>query len=98
MALCGVDAAGQVIQRHLQNVLAHLLRVFGVIGQRLGIGDHHIDLVVLTGVLQPHPLLQRADIVAHMQPAGGAIAGQNDLFHEGFSFSLKQQQGRRILT
>ena len=82
MGLGGVDAAGQIIQRHLQDVLAHLFRVVGVIGQGLCIGDHNVDLIVLAGVLQAHPLLQGTDIVAHMQAAGGAVAGQNDLFHD----------------
>ena len=80
--LVGVQTAGQIVQRHLQNVLAHLLRVVGVIGQRLRVGDHDKDLIVLAGVLQAHPLLQGTDIVAHMQAAGGAVAGQNDFFHD----------------
>ena len=82
MGLGGVDAAGQIVQRHLQDVLAHLFRVVGVIGQGLCIGDHNVDLIVLAGVLQAHPLLQGTDIVAHMQAAGGAVAGQNDFFHD----------------
>lgn len=80
MGLGGVDAAGQIIQRHLQDVLAHLFRVVGVIGQGLCIGDHNVDLIVLAGVLQAHPLLQGTDIVAHMQAAGGTVACQNDFF------------------
>ena len=86
MGLGGVDAAGQIIQRHLQDVLAHLFRVVGVIGQGLCIGDHNVDLIVLAGVLQAHPLLQGTDIVAHMQAAGGTVAGQNDLFHDVLHF------------
>ena len=80
--LVGVQTAGQIVQCHLQNVLAHLLRVVGVIGQRLRVGDHDKDLVVLAGILQPHPLLQRADIVANVQAAGGTVAGQNNFFHD----------------
>ena len=82
MGLGGVDAAGQIIQRHLQDVLAHLFRVVGVIGQGLCIGDHNVNLIVLAGVLQAHPLLQGTDIMAHMQAAGGTVAGQNDFFHD----------------
>ena len=89
MGLGGVDAAGQIIQRHLQDVLAHLFRVVGVIGQGLCIGNHNVDLIVLAGVLQAHPLLQGTDIVAHMQAAGGAVAGQNDFFMM-FSFILPE--------
>jgi len=86
MGLGGVDAAGQIVQRHLQDVLTHLFRVVGVIGQGLCIGDHNVDLIVLAGVLQAHPLLQGTDIVAHMRAAGGAVAGQNDFFHDVLLF------------
>ena len=81
VGLGGVDAHGQVVQRHLQDVLAHLLRVVGVVGQRLRIGDHDVDLIELAGILQADALFQGADVVAHMQAACGAVAGQNDLFH-----------------
>ena len=80
--LVGVQTAGQIVQCHLQDVLAHLLRVVGVVGQCLRIGDHDKDLVIFAGVLQPHPLLQRADIVANVQAAGGTVAGQNNFFHD----------------
>ena len=76
-----VDAAGQVVQRHLQDVLAHLLGVIGVVGQSLCIGDHDVNFVVLAGVLQAHALFQGADVVAHMQAAGRTVAGQNNFFH-----------------
>ena len=81
VGLGGVDAHGQIVQRHLQDVLAHLLRVVGVVGQRLRIGDHDVDLIELAGILQADALFQGADVVAHMQAACGAVAGQNDLFH-----------------
>ena len=80
--LVGVQTAGQIVQRHLQDVLAHLLRVVGVVGQRLRVGDHDKDIIIFAGVLQPHPLLQRADIVANVQAAGGTVAGQNNFFHD----------------
>ena len=76
-----VDAHSQIIQCHLQDVLAHFLRVIGVIGQGLCVRDHNIDLVELAGILQTDTLFQGADIVAHMQAAGRAVARQNDLFH-----------------
>ena len=41
-----INAAGQVIQCNLQNVLAHLLRMLGVIRQRLGVCDHNIYFVI----------------------------------------------------
>jgi hypothetical protein len=91
-----VDAAGQVVQCHLQDVLAHLFRVVGVVGQGLCVGDHHIDLIVLAGVLQAHALLQGADVVAHMQTSGRAVARQNHFFH-GFLL-LNGNSLRQALT
>ena len=81
MDLVGVQTAGQIVQCHLQDVLADLLRVIGVVRQGLRVSDHNIDLVELAGVLQAHALLQRANVVANMQAARGTVAGQNDLFH-----------------
>ena len=81
VCLGGVDAHGQIVQRDLQDVLAHLLRVVGVVGEGLCVSDHDIDLVELARVLQPDTLFQRADIVADMEPARRAVARQNDLFH-----------------
>ena len=76
-----VQAAGQVIQRHLDDVAAHLFRVVGVIGEGLGVGDHDEDLIEGAGVLQLHPAPQRTHIVAHVQPPGGPVAGEDDFFH-----------------
>ena len=81
VCLGGVDAHGQIVQSDLQDVLAHLLRIVGVVGEGLCVSDHDIDLVELARVLQPDTLLQRADIVADMEPARRAVARQNDLFH-----------------
>ena len=57
MHLVGVQTAGQIVQRHLQNVLAHLLRIIGVVGEGLCVSDHDIDLIELARVLQPDTLL-----------------------------------------
>ena len=97
MCLGRVDAHSQIVQRHLQHVLAHLLRVIGVVRQGLRVGDHDKDLVELAGVLQPDTLLQRADIVADMETARWAVARQNDLFHtfllfhQAYLFSVFQK-------
>ena len=56
--------------------------MLGVIGQGLRIGDHNEDFIEFAGILQGYALLQGADIMAHMQPTGGAVAGQDNLFHE----------------
>ena len=83
----GIKAAGQIIQRHLQNVAAHLLRVLGVVGQGLSVGDHDVDLVELAGVLQPDPLFQGTHVMADVKAAGRTVAGQNDLAQENAPLS-----------
>ena len=69
-----VEARGQVVGHHLQHVIGHLGRVVAVVGQRLQIGDHD-ELAVM--VLGGHALAQGADVVADVQFAGGAVAGQD---------------------
>ena len=70
-----VDADGQIVERHLQDVVADLDVVAHVVGQGLGVGDQQ-ELAV--AVLQGHAVLQRADKVAQVQLAGGAVAGEDD--------------------
>ena len=79
--LGGIDAAGQIVQRHLHDVAAHLFGMLGVVGERLRVGDHDVDFVVFAGILQPDALLERADVMPHMETAGRAVAGQYDLLH-----------------
>jgi phosphoribosylglycinamide formyltransferase 1 len=55
-------------------------RLFVVRGQRVPVGDE-VEAVVL--VLQPHPVLQRAVVVAQVHGAGGAHAGENSGSHGG---------------
>ena len=55
--------------------------MLGVVGQRLRVRDHNIDLVELARILKPDALAQRADVVADVQTAGRTVAGKNDLFH-----------------
>ena len=81
-----VDAAGHVVQRHLQDVLPHLLRMVEVVGQRLCVGDHEEQLVEFAAVLQEHAVAERAYIVAHVQASGGTVAGEDDLTHSRVSF------------
>ena len=77
----GVEAAGQVVERHLDDVLAHLFGVVGVVGERLRVGDHDEDLLELSGVLQLHAAAQRTYIVAEVQFAGRPVSGQDDFSH-----------------
>ena len=55
--------------------------------ERLRIRDHDENLVVLAGVLELHPELQRTDVVADMQSSGGPISSQYNLFHYSFPFA-----------
>ena len=81
-----IKTAGQVVESHLHDVLAHLLRMLGVVGKSLSVRDHNIDLIVETGILKPYTFLQRSYIMSHMKPAGGAVSCQNNLFHFLYSF------------
>ena len=53
-----VDADREVIQRDLKDVLTDFLRMLGVVGERLGVRDHDVDLVVFSGVLKDNPFFQ----------------------------------------
>ncbi len=71
----GVETGGQIVGHHLQHVIGHLGRIVTIVGQRLQIGDHHELAVMVLGL---DALAQWADIVAYVQFAGGAIAGQDN--------------------
>jgi hypothetical protein len=58
-----------------------------MIRQRLGIGDHDENFFECSGILQCHPLAQRADIMAYMKPAAGPVAGQDNLVAQNPSSS-----------
>ena len=64
--LLWVNSHRQVVQGHFMQGAADLLRVTGVIGQGLLVGNHDVG-IVLAGVLQGHPVLQRADIVTDVE-------------------------------
>ena len=83
----GIKAAGEVVEGDFDDVLAHLFGMLGVVCQRLRIRDHDENLVVLAGVLELHPALQRTDVVADMQSSGGPISSQYNLFHYSFPFA-----------
>ena len=56
--LCRIKPAGQIIQRHFNNILTHLLRIVCIIGQRLRICDHNKNLIIFSGILKLHSPLQ----------------------------------------
>ena len=78
---CGVETDGEVVQSHLDDVLAHLFGVVGVVGECLCVGDHDEDPVEFSGVLEFHAAPERADEVSEVQPARGAVAGEYDFSH-----------------
>ena len=51
-ALLGIEAGSEVVECHLDDVLANLLGVVGIIGQRLHVGHEHEHLFVVAGILQ----------------------------------------------
>jgi len=53
-----VNADRKIVQRDLHNVLAHALRVLGVVGQRLRVRNHDVNFVIFSGILQLHALGQ----------------------------------------
>ena len=89
-----IQAAGQIVQGYLHDILTDLLRVFRVISEGLGVGDHNINFVVAAGILKFYPLFQGSHIMSHMKAACGPVAGEDDLFHMLCSF--KNQNGIRI--
>ena len=62
--------------------------MLGVVGQRLGIGDHDVNLIVLAGILQGDALHEGADIMSDVKPSGGTVTGQDDLFHTLVPFNM----------
>ena len=69
-------ATGQKIKNHLPGVLAQLHRV---VGHRHGVIIHHaIEAFIV--VLEPHPILYRAKVIAQVKIARRLYAGEN-VFH-----------------
>ena len=61
--------------------------MLGVVGERLGVRDHDVDLVVFSGILKDDPFFQGSDVVAYVQAAGRPVARQDDLSHFLLLFS-----------
>ena len=74
VALLGVEPGGEPVDDHVVDGLLDDLALFVVRGQRVPVGDE-VEAVVV--VLQPHPVLQRAVVVAQVHRAGGAHAGKD---------------------
>nr|GEU28206.1 hypothetical protein [Tanacetum cinerariifolium] len=86
--LGGIDAHGQVVERHFHHVAVHLVDVVHIVGQRLRVGQHDELLVI---VLVGHAVAQAAHVMAEVQRAGGTVAGQD---HGGARGGLGGIDGR----
>ena len=84
--LGGVDAAGQIVQRHLHDVVADLLGMVEVVGEGLRVGDHEEQLLEAAAVLEHDAVAQGANIVAYVETSGRTVAGEDDLAHSFNSF------------
>ena len=84
--LGGVDAAGQIVQRHLHDVVADLLGMVEVVGEGLRVGDHEEQLFEAAAVLEHDAVAQGAHIVAYVEASGRTVAGEDDLAHTFNSF------------
>ena len=72
--LLRVDPAGQVVHDHVVDVVLDVLGGVAV-GDHLVVGDD--DARGDAHVLQGHALLDGAEVVAHVEPAGGTVARQH---------------------
>ena len=84
--LLRVETRRHIVQRDLDYVLPDLFGVVGIVRQRLGVGDHYIDLVVFSAVLEFHPAAQGTHIVSDMEPTRRTVAGKDNLSHQSLTF------------
>ena len=70
-----INAAGQIIQSDLNDILTDFLRMLCVVGERLGVCNHNVDLIVLAGVLELYTLRKRTHVMTDMKAAGGTVSG-----------------------
>ena len=75
------EAAREVVERHLDDVLAHLFGVVGVVGERLRVGNHDEDALVFARILQLDAAAQRAYVVSQVKFSGGAVPREYDFSH-----------------
>ena len=72
--LLGVDAAGKVVHDHVEDVVLDGLGGVAV-RDHLVVGDD--DVGMDAHLLQAHAVNQRAEVVAQVQAAGGAVSGEH---------------------
>ena len=92
-ALLRIEAGSEIVESHLDDVLANLLRVVGIIGEGLHVGHEHEHTVVVARILQLDTTAQRADVVSEMEFSGGAVTGEyyfSHYFYDLFQFWLQR--------
>ena len=90
-----IEPARKIIERDFRDIRAHLFGIIKIIGERLRVGDHHVDLVEFTAILQFHAPFERAHVVPDMQFSRGAVARKNNIFHN-FSIFTHTLHMKRI--
>ena len=73
-ALSGIQSRCQKVDSDIEDALFQTAGVGVVGGQGVEVGDEEVAVVVL---LQVHPVVEGAHVVAEVQSAGGAHAGEN---------------------
>jgi hypothetical protein len=76
-----VDAGGEVIHRDLHHVVGDGRGLVGAGRESVDVGDDEEAVVVL---LHREAVLDRANVVAQVQPAGGRVAGKDARPPPGF--------------
>ena len=76
--LLWVETYGEIVEGHLDDVLAHLVGVVYIVGEGLSVGLEDEDFVVEAGVLEFNAAAQGAYVVPDMEGTCGAVAGEDD--------------------
>ena len=79
--LLRIQSCREVVECHVDNALADLLRIVGIIRQSLYVGHKHKHLVVVASILQLHTATQRTHIVSQVELARRTVACQYDFSH-----------------
>ena len=69
----GIDAGGQVVGHHVVDVVLQITDAVAIV-DHLVVGNDQEGLD--PGVLQPHPVLERPEVMPDVEATGGTIPGQ----------------------
>ena len=62
--LLGIEAHGEIVEGHLDDVLPHFLRVVGIVGECLRVGNEDKHAVEVARILQFDAPTKRPDVVS----------------------------------